>query len=403
LGRLGQDLGADNSVTFRLMMWESALQIFQDNPVVGSGIGSFKLLYPGVRSLLETGTSGNFVHNDYLQLLAEGGPLMVVLLAIFALWTVVSIKNLAISGECNSAKNLKSCPEVCEGIGCCLAILAVMIHAFVNFIFYVAPISIMLGIYIGRILLIRYPPPTCSRPSRTPLQFCAKAICGIGFSYAALIAATSAASAAWFTSDNTVERDFRLGSEKYQRALAISYLNPMDYLALRFLAQAATREAILHRGTELGASIAKIAERDLNRLFETTSVDCAARTNQATLAYEFGSEIDGGAMREKNAEALLRLAIARNPTCLAPYMLLSEIYSEAGSIKDAAAVLSQAVLWFGHPGADRGLRIRLAGRLASLQLQLGNREAASRTAMFILANDADNELAAKILSGSAQF
>jgi O-antigen ligase len=77
----------DSSTAGRASIWQDALRIFRDFPVLGSGLGSFgrlMLVYQsGNRAVYFTEA-----HNDYLQVLAEGGVVVaaavVVCLAVLA-------------------------------------------------------------------------------------------------------------------------------------------------------------------------------------------------------------------------------------------------------------------------------------------------------------------------------
>ncbi len=57
----------------RLLLTKSALAMIAEHPWLGTGIGSFQLLYARYRAAEETGTAGGWVHNDYLQLWQEAG------------------------------------------------------------------------------------------------------------------------------------------------------------------------------------------------------------------------------------------------------------------------------------------------------------------------------------------
>lgn len=71
----------------RIGLWKTALQIFLDNPWLGTGPGNFDLLYP-IHRIPGMNTRPWFVHNDYLQLLVEGG-IFLVLAAAPLLWWIV--------------------------------------------------------------------------------------------------------------------------------------------------------------------------------------------------------------------------------------------------------------------------------------------------------------------------
>ncbi|MBU2645297.1 O-antigen ligase family protein [bacterium] len=66
----------------RLDFWQDSLQIIRDFPVTGTGFGSFADIYPRYRTVI-----GDFsvlhAHNDYLELLIEGGLIGTVLVLWF--------------------------------------------------------------------------------------------------------------------------------------------------------------------------------------------------------------------------------------------------------------------------------------------------------------------------------
>ncbi len=61
--------------SIRIAMWKSALQIFRDNPLMGTGLGTFTLVYPRYRlpDDSEQVPSRPFAHNIFLNMAVEGG------------------------------------------------------------------------------------------------------------------------------------------------------------------------------------------------------------------------------------------------------------------------------------------------------------------------------------------
>lgn len=73
----------------RFAMWRGGWKIYLNHPLVGSGPGTFKVQYPKYRTQNDVYNLGNFVHNDYLEFLLEGGPLLLLfLLSLVGLLTV---------------------------------------------------------------------------------------------------------------------------------------------------------------------------------------------------------------------------------------------------------------------------------------------------------------------------
>ncbi|MDD5389562.1 MAG: O-antigen ligase family protein [Gallionellaceae bacterium] len=150
VGRLADTLqGGDPP---RLMLLQSAWLMIQDHPWLGTGLGTFRLLYPRYRCADEAGTAGGWVHNDYLQLWQEAGlPMLLLMLGLAAwvawqMWRVVR-KRAAIDA-------VRSSPHptaALERMGYLAAIAAILLHALVNFLFFFALVSLLVGLYLARL------------------------------------------------------------------------------------------------------------------------------------------------------------------------------------------------------------------------------------------------------------
>lgn len=126
----GQSITAES----RLPVWFSALQIIRDHIWLGSGFGSFFLMYGEYRLPSDRGSSGLMAHNDLLQFWAELGfvaPLIfAALLLAFAVRFIRTFK----------AQNALAVSLFC-------GLLAMTLHSFVSFNFYVPAALILAGIY----------------------------------------------------------------------------------------------------------------------------------------------------------------------------------------------------------------------------------------------------------------
>jgi O-antigen ligase len=114
----------------------SALQMFLQAPLTGTGVSTFSLLYPLYRLSGDQSTAGIFVHNDYLQLLAETGPWLVLALILVAAATVRRLWLGLFSTD----------PDALRKFGLAMAVAAVLAHAMVNFVFYVLPLGIVFAV-----------------------------------------------------------------------------------------------------------------------------------------------------------------------------------------------------------------------------------------------------------------
>jgi len=93
----------DEPIEERWMMLDMGRRMLNDHPIVGIGMGAFKIAYP--LYLKNTHYLSSHLHNQYLQLAAEGGILAAILfiMAIFAtiasiLWHARKKQDMALAG-----------------------------------------------------------------------------------------------------------------------------------------------------------------------------------------------------------------------------------------------------------------------------------------------------------------
>lgn len=78
LPRLGEELGGTDSGKIRMIVWRGALEIFRNNPLIGTGVETFAFAYYKYRPIEHNLTSEwdylyNKAHNEYLNYLATTG------------------------------------------------------------------------------------------------------------------------------------------------------------------------------------------------------------------------------------------------------------------------------------------------------------------------------------------
>ena len=135
--------GEDPSLSVRLLMWESAWRIIKTSPIIGTGIGTLFIVFPAVRHPADH-SSGNYLHNDYLQFWLETGFIglclimfiMVVISTLF--FRVLKYKNLLLHDRL-------------EIIGLISGLFAVAIHTLIDFHFYIIAILMVMGFMCARI------------------------------------------------------------------------------------------------------------------------------------------------------------------------------------------------------------------------------------------------------------
>lgn len=66
-------LSAKGDAPVRLLLWKDALRVYLDFPILGSGFGTFRYVYPLYKDSMELPMAYSYAHNDYLEVLAETG------------------------------------------------------------------------------------------------------------------------------------------------------------------------------------------------------------------------------------------------------------------------------------------------------------------------------------------
>ncbi|MDP7594677.1 MAG: O-antigen ligase family protein [Pseudomonadales bacterium] len=142
----------DKAWSLRFAQWQSAWQVYREHPYTGSGLGTFKVQYPLHRTDADLSTLGNYVHNDYLQFLQEGGPIQLVFLLsllCFLGWLFVTRLVLLVKGSRS--------PVHLEMVGLILAMGTALTHALLTFTLLQMLIEFLLGLLLARICRLAFP------------------------------------------------------------------------------------------------------------------------------------------------------------------------------------------------------------------------------------------------------
>lgn len=141
--RLGSQLKAlaaaddANSIDLRLALWAGTWALIKQSPWLGSGLGTFYLLYPPFRSPLDQ-SSGLWAHNDPLQFWAELGILGPVL--FYALLVAVLFRTIRAWRKTDDPLRLMIPFS---------GLLAVVSHTHVTFHLYQPSILILTGLLLA--------------------------------------------------------------------------------------------------------------------------------------------------------------------------------------------------------------------------------------------------------------
>jgi O-antigen ligase len=138
----------------RASMRHDTWQIFRDNPVLGTGLGTLQMVFPPYESMYD-GKIVDHTHNDYLEALAETGILGGLCCAWFlVILFVESFKGFAgLGGSFNSAMNLSGL------IGCC----GLLVHSLFDFNLHI-PANGLLFFVAAHLATARFQPESAGVP-----------------------------------------------------------------------------------------------------------------------------------------------------------------------------------------------------------------------------------------------
>lgn len=374
-----RDPAQDHSLQMRFVMWHAALQIYEDAPLTGTGLDTFSVNYPRYRPLIESGTVGDMVHNDYLQMLAEGGPLLLVLLVGFVLTVLVGAVQLLLRLRCTRAGPTHSASM--RDMGLFAAILALAVHATVNFIFYALMLSLLTGLYAarlaGRHAVMDKPAPVGRVVDM--LRQMARLLFGLVAVISVVVVGTAIISTYWLTTgDATKARQVSMDSGDYDLALALSYLNPLDVRAASYLGRAEAGLALGLGAGDLGAGLAVTALADLNSVLAVKHPDCSAQTIKGKVLTEFESK--AAALRDKGVwqkpVEVLHDAIQAVPTCMGAYVTLADYWERKDDLNRAYHALAPAFPWLRIANVGPLAQADVLTTMARLQARIGRHDTA---------------------------
>ena len=127
----------------RFIIWKSLLPLFNDMPWYGLGLGSLWIFWPPYRPTNDH-SAGYFAHNDYIQLTLEVGyPGIILLLSLFLFIAVNFIRSY------KNTTNLTLIQRI-ELVSLFSALITFAAHSFLTYNFYILPLLIIAGLYLGR-------------------------------------------------------------------------------------------------------------------------------------------------------------------------------------------------------------------------------------------------------------
>ena len=325
----------------RLWLVQAAWSMFQDSPLLGNGYGSFYVLYPGHRNPAEYYTEGMYAHNDYMQVLAEGGPLALLALlalplcALWAWWRAWGGRRQGMD------------PGL---VVCAAAVCGLSAHALFNFVYVMPSQSLLIGLLLAGI--------HASAPAREarPRLLLISALVALPLAALAWVdAAIYSALAGHTLGGAPLSAQARLA-----RMGALEQWRPGNHLPAFFLADSAAEAALssreLPRARRL--EIARASLQWWGELLATGERGEPAGLLTVSRLLEAFPELSAEAERAFGAGdplALARRAAALNPDLFGAHLAVMRLLEQRESAQAAAAYASAAMAGASHwRNRDRG-------------------------------------------------
>lgn len=141
--RLGTMSDLRSASPERLLIWQQSLALLEQSPFRGLGLGLYSLFWPPYRDPFDQ-SAGFFVHNDYLQIWIEAG--LPGLLLFLGMLGAIAAMLVRIARH----RDVPVGPRL-EMYGLVAGVGAISLHSLVQYNFYVVPILIVFGLFLGRI------------------------------------------------------------------------------------------------------------------------------------------------------------------------------------------------------------------------------------------------------------
>jgi tetratricopeptide (TPR) repeat protein/O-antigen ligase len=135
----------DPSWQARLWVWRGTIEIIKDFPLLGTGLGTFVHIFPKYR-LPQTKLFFSYAHNDFLELLSEGGVLGFAFISILFFFFLRKTVRLLFSRRDTWAINLT--------VGGLSSFLAISIFSFSDFNLHIPANTVLLCVIIGLITTV---------------------------------------------------------------------------------------------------------------------------------------------------------------------------------------------------------------------------------------------------------
>ena len=332
---------AQPSASPRLLMWLSTIRMWLEAPWLGSGLGSWSFLYPVYRIPDEAGTTGYYAHNDYLQLLQEGGIVTAMVFIGVMGWLGL-----------NSIKIIRGAPSRVEEIGnagIVAGIAAAALHASVNFTFYLIYINVLVGIYLGKLFQAQ---GSCTQETyvlqRSLTEQLIKVIALVLIVINGFHAILSSTGLIFLRSESPAVGLARIVAPQlspFSAAVLLTSVRPSDTAAQRYIV--ASIENSIANNSHIAIHEAKEmlneAMGGYELLRKQNKLDASIPAGEAGLLISFDKRYGVDSTHTQRTRELLQESLRLDPSRMDSAILLASTYFDEGRPQEAYNLLARAI------------------------------------------------------------
>ena len=156
-GGVGQRFGSANLANLdgRFDVWRDTVRIIQDFPITGTGLNTYGISMLHYQRTQHGGIRYIEAHNDYLQLAAEGGLLLLIPALVLSVATIASIRRRFLDGHDDDRTHWARVGAVC-------GLLALAFQSIVDFTLQMPGAAVLFVVLIA--IALHRPPERVSRP-----------------------------------------------------------------------------------------------------------------------------------------------------------------------------------------------------------------------------------------------
>ncbi len=319
---------SDPTMGGRTMMWSGSLKIIRDQPILGTGLGSWQWYFQRYKhpQLL---SEPDYAHNDILQLAADYGLVgAAIMLGIFACFFAHALR---------VARDAESSEQRAFAVGAVVSVISILVHSWFDFNLHIPANSLLLAAIMGFTGALGGQRKDALNPPARPFARYAVGVAVLCVSALGIRFFVPTVLAYHYTAEGNsakADLDFEAALAYFERASVLDSKYPRPHIKSGdiFLSSASWRKGPAKAGER--RSLARKAIESYERALALNPYQAFVRVSKAR-AHELAGE-DALALRS------FQMAIEVAPVNAYAYFMLGCFYRERGEDDKALEAFTKA-------------------------------------------------------------